>query len=129
MSTDDHENKVRLLLKESGMDEYWEKFVDNGYDDLNQLLEMSKSELEETLCSDINMTKKGHRKRFIAKISILNASPDVPNETEGSVQPTKERSKRKQISCYTVFCYFILVLLNCLLFINKPCPKVFVLEN
>ena len=43
---------------------YLEAFLGNGYDDLKQLTEMSDEELQDVV-TDVNMTTKGHVRRFV----------------------------------------------------------------
>ena len=75
-------NEVYLFLKENGFEQYWSSFDSNGYDNIQQLTEMSPDELEEVF-DDVKMTKKGHRKRLKALLAIR------------SVQETK-RVKKQQ---------------------------------
>ena len=62
-------NEVISFLSEHNLSQYLESFINNGYDDMQQLVSLSQEELEEVV-SDVRMSMKGHIKRFIAAISI-----------------------------------------------------------
>ena len=68
-SSSKNENEVISFLSEHNLSQYLESFINNGYDDMQQLISLSQEELEEVV-SDVGMTMKCHIKRFIAAISI-----------------------------------------------------------
>ena len=68
-SSSKNENEVISFLSEHNLSQYLESFINNGYDDMQQLVSLSQEELEEVV-SDVGMTMEGHIKRFIAAISI-----------------------------------------------------------
>ena len=66
---------VAEWLNTINLSQYSEKFLDNGYDDLQQLIKMHSENLAE-VSRDVDLvSKKGHLKRFHAAIEELkNAS-------------------------------------------------------
>ena len=80
-------NEVYLFLKEKGFEQYWSSFDSNGYDNIQQLTEMSPDELEEVL-DDVKMTKKGHRKRLKALLAIRS----VPGSKESEKATTSQKA-------------------------------------
>ena len=65
--------EVRSFLERNNLSQYLNNFLNEGYDDLSQIVEMADkySELE-CLMKDVQMFQKpGHRKRFVAAIQIL----------------------------------------------------------
>ena len=62
-------NESEVMKKKHNLSQYLESFINNGYDDMQQLVSLSQEELEEVV-SDVGMTMKCHIKRFIAAISI-----------------------------------------------------------
>eukprot|EP00794_Sanderia_malayensis_P004309 gene4308-4880_t len=65
--------EVRSFLERNNLSHYVNHFLNEGYDDLSQIVDMvdKYSELE-SLMKDVQMFQKpGHRKRFVATIQIL----------------------------------------------------------
>lgn len=63
-------SSIKDFLSENNLSSYFDTFMTNGYDDLNQLLRMGKEDLEE-VCKDLGFHHIiGHRKRFIAAVLI-----------------------------------------------------------
>ena len=60
-------------------------FLSNGYDDLKQLTELSVDELHD-VATDVNMTMKGHVRRFVSGItatkSVMNKHPTPPEKED-----------------------------------------------
>ena len=62
---------------------YYDRFISNGYDDMNHFLDMTSSEHVE-VCKDLGFFHMiGHRKRFLAVIRI--ASPKLKNQLAKSI--------------------------------------------
>jgi hypothetical protein len=59
-------DKIKELLKEANLSQYFDKFMDKGYNDLNHIISMANSAVElEGLMKDVGMFNKScHRKRF-----------------------------------------------------------------
>ena len=62
---------------------YYDRLISNGYDDMNQLLNMTSSEHVE-VCKDLGFFHMiGHRKQFLAVIRI--ASRKLKNQLAKSI--------------------------------------------
>ena len=69
---------LRAWLKEINLLEYSGKFLENGYDDLDQLRSMTGEDLAE-VTSDVSLVeKKGHLKRFYAGVEKLKTAKKCP---------------------------------------------------
>ncbi len=66
------EDEIRDFLQKHNLQQYFDKFIELVYDDLNQLQEMLTDELKE-VAKDAGMLKPGHQKRFVAAIQILQS--------------------------------------------------------
>ena len=65
---------LRAWLKKINLLEYSGKFLENGYDDLDQLRSMTGEDLAE-VTSDVGLVeKKGHLKRFYASVEKLKTA-------------------------------------------------------
>ena len=63
MVNSDQSNLIKEMLERFSLQSYFESFIENGYDDLQFLKQMSDSEVD-TLLKDIGMTKNGHVMRL-----------------------------------------------------------------
>ena len=63
MANSDQRNLIKEMLERFSLQSYFESFIENGYDDLQFLKQMSDSEVD-TLLKDIGMTKNGHVMRL-----------------------------------------------------------------
>ena len=93
-------NKLHKYLKENGFEQYWSSFDSNGYDSIEQLTKMSPNELEEVL-DDVQMLKKGHRKRLKALLAIRSVPPNNSSENKNTSQ-TKESERIKKSECMCI---------------------------
>ena len=59
--------EVRDFLQKHNLQQYADKFIELGYDDLSQLQGMLMEELKDVL-KDADIFKPGHQKRFLAAI-------------------------------------------------------------
>ena len=77
MAEHDETEKVRLFLENNHLNQYYGNFIEQGYDDLNQIIEICKNVEEiESFLKDVGLvTKPGHKRRSIAatKIEISKA--------------------------------------------------------
>ena len=66
-------DQVREFLEKHKLSFYYQAFIDQGYDDVDQIMDIAKSTEEMTnLLQDVGMfDKPGHRKRFIAATQIM----------------------------------------------------------
>ena len=56
-SSSKNENEVISFLSEHNLSQYLKSFINDGYDDMEQLVSLSQEELEEVV-SDVGMTMK-----------------------------------------------------------------------
>eukprot|EP00794_Sanderia_malayensis_P008471 gene8471-9378_t len=98
--------EVRTFLERNNLSHYVNNFLNEGYDDLSQIVEMvdKYSELE-SLTKDVQMFQQpGHRKRFVAAIQILasktqHSEPVKVEEKPEAVQDVvNDRSKWPSIA-------------------------------
>lgn len=100
------EEEVRSFLERNNLGQYLNNFLNEGYDDLNQIVSIADNYSElESLMKDVEMfPKPGHRKRFVAAIQILASKSqhgepvkvvDRPESVQDSVD---DRSKCKDHS-------------------------------
>ena len=89
-------NDVYLFLKDNSLLQYWPDFDREGYDNMNQLLEMTPDELEGALAQDIGIKKKGHLKRVKALLAIRSATKN-PKGTEHEDKDAKKNCNKTQI--------------------------------
>ena len=97
---------IRDFLVENNLLMYYDRFISNDYDDMNQLLNMTSSEHEE-VCKDLGFFYIiGHRKRFLAAIRI--ASPKLKNQLATSTSaPAKGKETFSECMCIFIisFCF------------------------
>ena len=65
----DYSSPVTKWLEDSGLSEFQKQFLDEGYDSLDVLVEMTANDLEE-----IGISKKGHIKKILLKIEELKTT-------------------------------------------------------
>ena len=80
--------------------QYWPDFDREGYDNMNQLLQMTPDELEEALAQDVGIKKKGHLKRVKALLAIHSATKN-PKGTEHQDKDVKKSCNKTQICTQT----------------------------
>jgi hypothetical protein len=66
-------DEIRTFLEKNNLSQYVNKFMELGYDDLNQLLNMQPEEIIDVLKEVALYDKPGHRKRFVSAIEILSS--------------------------------------------------------
>lgn len=84
------EAEAATFLKTNGLEQYSETLVANGYDDLDVILEMTKSEM-----GTCGITLPGHIKKFIIAIQAATAGAVPPPTT-----PVELKSPVKRESTY-----------------------------
>jgi len=62
-----HKKKVKNFLLECRCGEYYDIFIDNGFDEIDIILESNESDLIE-----IGIKKVGHRKKILKAIKLYN---------------------------------------------------------
>ena len=80
--------EVKVWLSSNGLGEYWPNFVENGWEELSLLTEMSDTELE------VCITKAGHRAKFRKALRSLT----IASASGNSVGPS-HADERQKISC------------------------------
>ncbi len=66
-------DEIRTFLEKNNLSQYVNKFLELGYDDLKQLLDMQQEEIIDVLKEVALYDKPGHRKRFVSAIQILSS--------------------------------------------------------
>lgn len=66
------EEEVRTFLLNSNLSQYFECFLEQGYDDLKQIIDLTNSREDlDSMMNDVGLnTKPGHKKRFLAVVTI-----------------------------------------------------------
>ena len=101
---------IRYFLAENNLLMYYDRFISNGYDDMNQLLNMTSSEHEE-VCKDLGFFDIiGHRKRFLAAIRIALSKLKKQLATS-TPAPTKGKETFSE-SMYIIYSIFLFSLFN-----------------
>ena len=72
MANSDQSNLIKEMSERFSLQSYFESFIENGYDDLQFLKQMSDSEVD-TLVKDIGMTKNGHVMRLKNALNALKS--------------------------------------------------------
>ena len=85
-STSAVQHPLMKFLVENTLEQYFESFVDNGYDDLEFLTKMDESEVLEML-QECDVNKKGHVKKFIA---ILKAKKYTNEKTHEEMKEQQQ---------------------------------------
>ena len=83
------------FLKECKLVSYYSKFKEYGYDDQEQLKDMTVEELNEAMNVGMEEKLKGHRKRLESSLSILKSkdlNPPTPVNKFISVQGSSKNS-------------------------------------
>ena len=81
------EGEVKNWLQQINLSEYAKAFIDEGYDDLEQISDMKDEDITD-LIEDVGLSKKnGHKKRFIAAVAILKSK-----KNHGLAQECKPKS-------------------------------------
>ena len=99
---------IRDFLTENNLLRYYDRFISNGYDDMNQLLNVKLSEHEE-VCKDLDFFNIiGHRKRFLTAIRIASSKLKNQLATSTSAPPTtgKETFSECMYTLYSIFLFF-----------------------
>ena len=70
--SENQKEKVRIFLENCKLGQYFSNFLEQGYDDLEQIVEFSKNVQEmDSFLKDVGLhTKPGHKRRFVAAIQI-----------------------------------------------------------
>jgi hypothetical protein len=104
ISSANQSEKVRIFLDKCNLSQYFSIFSEQGYDDLDQIVQITKKVEEiESFLKDVGLdTKPGHKRRFIAAVQIeasktdhgLGSSKDAggkqgTTEKKGRVDPSK----------------------------------------
>jgi hypothetical protein len=67
-------DEIRTFLEKNNLSQYVNKFLELGYDDLKQLLDMQQEEIIDVFLKEVALyDKPGHRKRFVSAIQILSS--------------------------------------------------------
>ena len=82
-------DEVRDFLEKNNLNQYADKFLYLGYDDMTQLQEMPSYELADVMKEIGIFERPGHRKRFISALQILNSKskhgiPSTPNASSST---------------------------------------------
>ena len=64
-------DEIRAFLEKNNLLQYINEFIELGYDDLKQLLDMSSDETADVMEKVTLYDKPGHRKRFVFALQIL----------------------------------------------------------
>lgn len=72
---------VKSFLEKYGLLSYSEDFEENGYDDLDVLLSLSESDLNEAM-NQIGITKPGHRVKLKNILKIEKSKKESPLQTD-----------------------------------------------
>ncbi|CAB3978156.1 NAB region 1 [Paramuricea clavata] len=66
-------SEIREFLEKNNLSQYFDNFIDQGYDDMDQILSMASNPLElNSLMKDVAMFEKpGPKKRFFGAVQIL----------------------------------------------------------
>ena len=105
MANSDQSNLIKEMLERFSLQSYFESFIENGYNDLQFLKQMSDSEVD-TLLKDIGMTKNGHVMRFknalnalksedSASASIVKANSAKDISSQPALQPPSKSASVK----------------------------------
>ena len=86
-------NEIKNFLERNNLAQYYDSFLNLGYDDLPQLLDMSVEELSGVIAEVGLVHKPRHRKRFVAALQILNSKSKhkEPNQLDTIVQSAKDK--------------------------------------
>ena len=84
------ENEVRAFLHKNNLGQYFESFIEQGYDDFKQIISFSNSFEElDNMMKDVGLlSKPGHKKRFLAAVKIEASKSKHGNENEISSEST-----------------------------------------
>ena len=87
------DEEINVFLNGCKLGCYSESFISNGYDDLNQILEMNKEDLN-NLKDDVGITLKGHVMRFDAAVTAKKSLLHNPLCVEASANTSVASSSR-----------------------------------
>ena len=76
---------LKKCLTDNSLEDYFESFLENGYDDLEFLNKMDESDILEIL-QDCGVDKKGHHKKFIAILKTRTYTSEEMNEQEPAMK-------------------------------------------
>lgn len=100
------ERGIREFLEKNNLSQYFENFIDQGYDDMDQILSMANNPLElDCLMKDVAMFEKpGHKKRFVGAVQILaskakHREPGKSPETGVNTPESNQRSANITTKC------------------------------
>ena len=103
--------EFRAFLQKNSLSQYVNKFMELGYDDLKQLLDMPPEEITDVMKEVALYDKPGHRKRFASAmaISISKTKHGVPDSDTASqcttTMPNASHDVRTCKSiCFNMFC-------------------------
>lgn len=107
-------DEIREFLAKNNLSQYVNKFIELGYDDLTQLLDMSSDEITDVMKEVTLYDKPGHRKRFVSAIQILSSKSKhgVPDEDRANQSTTTMSSASRNVEickclCFNMFYIFI----------------------
>ena len=72
----------RWMVNILKLPQYFQLFIDNGYDEIETIMEMDDKELQ-----DIGINKKGHRKKILRYIrkGIISNNASIPQDQEQKI--------------------------------------------
>jgi hypothetical protein len=99
-------SEIREFLEKNNLSQYFDNFIDQGYDDMDQILSMAGNPLElNSLMKDVAMFEKpGHKKRFVGAVQILaskaeHGEPVKSPETGVNVSESDQGSANDVSNC------------------------------
>ena len=97
------EDEVRTFLHKNNLGQYFESFIEQGYDDLKQIICYSNSFEElDNLMKDVGLfSKLGHKKRFLAavKIEASKSMHGIENEIPSVSASNRETNENNPKEC------------------------------
>ncbi len=85
------EERLRQWLREINLQQYADRFLEEGYDDITQFILMSETEVDEMLQETGLGRKPGHKKRFKSNWIILRSKENA--HRVGVENPTSKQNQ------------------------------------
>ncbi len=97
----DATEEIKNFLERNNLAQYYDSFLNLGYDDLPQLLEMSAEDLTVVIAEVGLVHKPGHRKRFVAALQMLNSKSKngEPSHFDTIVHLAKDKISTDMSTC------------------------------
>ena len=91
--------EIKDFLEKNNLAQYYDSFLNLGYDDLPQLLEMTLEDLKDVMTEVGLIHKPGHRKPFVAVLQILNSKSKHGSNSDAIAQAVKDKISTDMSSC------------------------------